>query len=211
MKFQQALSRRTWRALSLLAIGAAAWTASPGRADSEDEPFSAAAVAARSPVAEVVPPLEAVRKARAYVAAHPGTDFMMGSGDSMLPLYRDHTVIVLERVAVGQFQAGMTVVFVGDRGFPVAHVLVRRASGGWISMGVNNARCDRSRVCEDNYIGVVVKAYEPSSSPLLALIEPAAAPLPAAIPAAPVATPLVREAPLRPSATRGRTTLAAIP
>lgn len=197
--------------LLLLALWAGGWTVAPVRADSNDERFSAAAVAAKSPVAEVVPPLEAVRKARAYVETHPGTDFMMGSGNSMLPLYRDHTVIVLERVAIGQFQAGMTVVFVGDQGFPVAHVLVRRASGGWVSMGVNNAECDRSRVCEDNYIGVVVKAYEPSSSPLLALIESAAEPSPVAVTPVPAAKPLVRVAPLRPSAGRDRVTLASLP
>jgi hypothetical protein len=197
--------------LPLLALWAGGWTAVPGRADAEDEQFSAAAVAAKSPVAEVVPPLEAVRKARAYVDTHPGTDFMMGSGDSMLPLYRDHTVIVLEHIAIGQFQAGMTVVFVGDQGFPVAHVLVRRASGGWMSMGVNNTECDRSRVGEDNYIGVVVKAYQPSSSPLLALIESATAPLPVAVAPVPAVKSLVRVAPLRPLASQGHATLASNP
>ena len=137
--------------------------------------YSPAAVSAMSPVAEVVGPLEAYHLAQAYVAGHPNTDFMIGSGNSMLPLYKDHTVIITERQPIADLKPGMTVVYVGGLGFPVAHVLVKYTSEGWIAMGVGNRESDERRVTADNYMGVVVKAFEPTSSPMLALIEEATA------------------------------------
>ena len=88
----------------------------------------------------------------------------------MLPLYRDHTVVVTRQVAVADLREGMTAVYLGDSGRPVAHVLVERTSGGWVAMGIGNATCDDTLVTGDNLIGVVVKAFEPTSSPMVALV-----------------------------------------
>jgi hypothetical protein len=132
--------------------------------------YSPAAVAANSPAAQIVGPLELYPVATKYVAEHPGTDFMVGSGDSMRPLYKDHTVIITEQLPISGLRPGMTVVFVGDSGFPVAHVLIRKTTDGWMAKGVSNLKCDARRVNDDNYMTVVVRAYEPTSSPLLALI-----------------------------------------
>src|SRR5579859_4826157 len=76
-------------------------------------------VADRSPVAEEVAPRDAWRLGETFVAAHPGTDLVVGRGGSMLPLYRDHTVLVVETVDMAQLAPGMTVVFIGDTGAPV--------------------------------------------------------------------------------------------
>lgn len=132
--------------------------------------YSPAAVAAMSPVAEVVQPFAAVEKGRAFVAAHPGSEYLVGSGDSMLPLYKDHTVVVVQKSTISDLKAGMTVVYLNDAGRPVAHVLVAKNSDGWIAMGVGNAACDATPVTGDNLIGVVVRAYQPSTSPMLALL-----------------------------------------
>lgn len=130
---------------------------------------SSEAVAAYSPAPEVVPTFEAIRLAKRYVADHPGTDFMVGSGCSMLPLYRDHTVVVIQRAGVSDLKTGMTAVFIGDQGRPVAHVLVKDSPQGWMAMGVANDRPDSTRVTSANLLGVVVRAYEPSVAPLAAL------------------------------------------
>lgn len=144
---------------------------------SKDVAYSPSAVAANSPAAQMVEPLELYPLANKYVANHPGTDFMVGSGDSMQPLYKDHTVIITERVPIKGLKPGMTVVFVGDNGHSVAHVLVKKTWDGWIVRGVSNLECDRRRVRADNYIAVVVGAFEPTSSPMLALLqEPAVRP-----------------------------------
>jgi hypothetical protein len=42
-------------------------------------------------------------------------------------------------------------------------------------MGVGNAECDSTLVTHDNLLGVVVKAFEPTSSPMVALLNEAAA------------------------------------
>jgi len=158
---------RRWSPLAALAIASLAWS---GCATDTASRFSPEAVAAMTPTAEVVQPLDALHLAEQYVADHPGTEYMIGSGESMMPVYKDHTVIITQRISVSELKPGMTVVFVGDRGFPVAHALVAKSADGWIAMGVGNAECDQTRVREDNYLGAVVKAYEPTSSPMLALL-----------------------------------------
>ena len=134
---------------------------------------SMADVAALSPAARVVRPFEAIRLGKEFVASHPGTDFLVGSGDSMLPLYKDHTVVITQRIAMSELRCGMTVAYMGDSGRPVAHVLVKKTLGGWVSKGVGNASCDSALVTRDNLMGVVVKAFEPTASPMVALLEEA--------------------------------------
>jgi len=165
------------RVAAIVGIGlvASAFTGCSTAPTSSALVYSPAAVAARSPQAEVVAPFEALHLARAFVAANPGTSYLVGSGSSMLPLYPDHTVIVTRPVATADLVAGMTVVYAGNEGRPVAHVLVRRTSDGWVAQGVGNAACDATRVTADNLLGVVVKAYQPSTSPLVALLNEASA------------------------------------
>jgi hypothetical protein len=126
-----------------------------------------------SPAAEVVQPFDAIRLGKKYVAGHAGTNFLVGSGDSMLPLYRDHTVVVTQPIAMSDLRAGMTAVYTADSGRPVAHVLVKKTSRGWIAMGVGNAQCDSTIITAANLLGVVVKAFEPTKSPMLALLDEA--------------------------------------
>ena len=114
---------------------------------------------ALTPVAEPVAPREAWRLAEAYAAAHADCEVLVGSGDSMLPFYRDRTVLVVRHARTAELQRGMTVVFTGDRGRPVAHTLLEKTPGGWRAMGVGNREPDRTLVGYGNLIGVVVKAY----------------------------------------------------
>ena len=115
-----------------------------------------------SPVAEEVAPLDAWRFAEAYVASHPGCDTLVGSGASMMPLYRDRTVLVVQLMGMSELRGGMTVVFIGDQGRPVAHTLLERAPRGWVAMGIGNSEPDRTPVQSGNYLGTVIKAYAPN-------------------------------------------------
>ena len=130
-----------------------------------------APVATYSPSPKRVGPLELYAVAEKFVFEHPGTAFMAGSGDSMQPLYKDHTVIITQWFPMRALEPGMTVVFLGDSGCPVAHVLVKETPGGWIAKGVANPACDNRRVSADNYLGVVIGAFEPTSNPMLAMIQ----------------------------------------
>jgi hypothetical protein len=160
-----------WCLHALVLLSSLGWT---GCSTTSAMRFSPTAVAALSPAAEVVPPFEALRLGRAYVAAHPGTDYLVGSGTSMLPLYPDHTVVVVQPLAPAELKAGMTVVYSNESGRPVAHVLVKKTSDGWVVMGVGNTDCDSTRVTAANLQGVVVKAFAPSRSPMVALLDEAA-------------------------------------
>jgi len=159
-----------WCAGGLIALSGFGWS---GCATQTAVRFSPAAVAAMSPAAEVVQPFDAIRLGKQYVAAHPGNDFLMGSGDSMLPLYKDHTVVVTQKIAMSDLRPGMTAVYIGDAGRPVAHVLVKKTFEGWVAMGVGNAECDATPVTEANLLGVIVKAFEPTKSPMVALLDEA--------------------------------------
>jgi hypothetical protein len=125
-------------------------------------------IAKYSPSPAVVTPYEAIESAQQYVREHPGSDFSIGSGDSMLPLYRDQAVIVTERLAMAQLHLGQTVVFMGRNGVPVAHTLIRHTNQGWITRGLGNPAADDGVLTEAAYMGAVVKAYQPTGSPILA-------------------------------------------
>lgn len=116
-----------------------------------------------SPRAEAVAPREAWRRAENYAQMHPGCEVLVGSGDSMLPLYHDRTVLVVERMAMDALQSGMTVIFTGESGWPVAHTLMEKTPRGWRTMGLGNGEPDRSTVRFANYIGTVVKAFAPTA------------------------------------------------
>jgi hypothetical protein len=157
-----------WSALGVIALCGLGWS---GCATQTALRYCPADVAAMSPAAAVVQPFDAMRFGKQYVTEHAGTEFLVGSGDSMLPLYRDHTVVVTRRVDFSELRSGMTAVYFGESGRPVAHVLVKKTFEGWIAMGVGNAKCDSTPVTKANLLGVVVKAFEPSKSPALALLD----------------------------------------
>jgi hypothetical protein len=118
-----------------------------------------------SPVAELVSPREAWTLAESYARQHEGCEVLVGSGDSMLPFYHDRTVLVVARLAMNEVRVGMTVIFTGESGRPVAHLLTEKTTRGWRTRGVGNDEDDRALVYYDNYIGTVVKAYAPALLP----------------------------------------------
>jgi hypothetical protein len=110
-------------------------------------------------VAEPLSPGEAWRRAEAIASAQRDCEVLVGCGNSMLPLYADRTVLVVQRLPVGQLQVGMTVVFTGDRGRPVAHTLIEETPRGWRAMGLGNSEPDETLVRRENLVGVVIRAF----------------------------------------------------
>ena len=115
-----------------------------------------------SPVAEEVDARTAWHLAEDYAQHHPGCDVLVGSGDSMLPFYHDKTILVVAALPMADLRSGMTVIFTGTSGWPVAHLLVEKTSRGWRTMGLGNLEADESTVRPDNYIGTVVRAFAPT-------------------------------------------------
>lgn len=132
-----------------------------------------------SPKPEPVAARDAWRQAESFTAGAADRDVVVGSGGSMLPLYPDRTVLLIRRLPMAELCAGMTVVFIGDRGRPVAHVLVQKTWLGWVAQGLANSEADRTRVADRNYLGTVVRAFTPlvgtaSSEAPLAMVTAAA-------------------------------------
>lgn len=96
----------------------------------------------------------AERTARAFV--------LVGSGESMRPLYAPGTILVLRQVAYHELQRGQTVLYRNQRQKIVAHVLVARTRDGWRARGLNNPQHDMEPILAENCIGVVIAAYQPT-------------------------------------------------
>jgi signal peptidase I len=148
------------------AVVSSLWT---GCAEFSDPTLSLAQVSEMSPTPKAVDTSAAVRQAHAFVAAHPGSVIALGMGDSMLPLYRDGTMVVVERRPLNSLKPGMTIVFKSAEGWSVAHALVEKTSDGWVTMGIHNPEPDGALVTDQNYVGVVVRAYELPENPMFAL------------------------------------------
>jgi hypothetical protein len=113
-----------------------------------------------SPAAEIAAPADAWREAQAWMADRPGSDALLGWGESMLPLYRSRTLLLIEPQLMETFKAGQTVVYRGHGGRLVAHLLVAKTAKGWRAAGAASAECDQVLVTSRNYVGTVSKAYE---------------------------------------------------
>ncbi len=140
------------------------WAAIGLRAEDEAILGSLAATSVERVTISYASPGRVWREAEAFAAAQDNCEVLVGRGDSMLPLFPDRTVIVVRRTPLSDLQVGMTVVFLGDRGRPVAHTLVSNSAGGWIAKGLANDEVDRTRVRRQNYIGQVVRAYLPENA-----------------------------------------------
>jgi hypothetical protein len=115
----------------------------------------------RSPRPERVAPRDAWRIAEEFAAQNKTCDVVVGSGGSMLPLYPDRTVLLIQRLPMSELRYGMTVIFIGDSGRPVAHTLVEKTARGWRAQGLANAKRDETLVRERNYLGTVIRAFTP--------------------------------------------------
>lgn len=167
------LGRATSSALGLLALLAWSGCATQARVSMPVAPLAGLAVApSLSPVAEEVEARTAWHLAEDYAQYHPGCDVLVGSGDSMLPFYRDKTILVVAPIPMRDLRCGMTVIFTGDSGRPVAHLLMEKTSRGWRTMGLGNREPDDSTVRYDNYIGAVVRAFAPVSRQVARRAEP---------------------------------------
>lgn len=118
-----------------------------------------------APSAIAVAPGTAFAAAERIAAAHEGDFVLTGSGDSMLPLYRSGTAVVVHPTSFFMLQPGTPVVYTNRCGEPVAHILLEKCPGGWVAMGINNAGPDDDVVTPRNLVGIVRCAFVGSTEP----------------------------------------------
>jgi hypothetical protein len=91
---------------------------------------------------------QAWRDAEAVAGLEPDRLTVIGAGDSMLPVYGENTVLVLQKVA-----------YRNDHGAVVLHRLVAKDARGWRAIGLNNSKEDSTRVTPYNLLGIVYAAF----------------------------------------------------
>lgn len=150
--------RRSPKSVVLILAATMMWLT--GCANAHRDPALRPVPVGLSPAPTIAPPAEAWRTANAYAASRVGAEVVLGLGDSMAPLYRDRTLLVIEKQPFETLEPGMTVVFFGGSGSPVAHALIRRVRGAWEAGGLGNNHRDPKLVTPANYLGRVTQAIE---------------------------------------------------
>lgn len=132
-----------------------------GVARETDDPWIRGVYTGRSPRPVTVKETEAWQQA-STLADHTFRAFVLvGSGESMQPLYGPGTILVLQQCTFSQLRPGQTALYRSNTGKVVAHVLITRAHDGWRTAGLNNRVHDMEPVVAGNFVGVVIAAYRP--------------------------------------------------
>jgi hypothetical protein len=85
---------------------------------------------------------------------------VIGSGESMKPVYGENTVLVLQRVGFDGLAEGMNVAYRDRSGRVVLHRLVaKEGRRSWRVRGLNNEVEDQERVTPENLLGIVYAAF----------------------------------------------------
>lgn len=115
----------------------------------------------KSPRAVPLRETDAWRRAGLIAEEAPDSFVLVGSGQSMQPLYAPGTILVFQKFPYELLEPGQTVLYRNQARKVVAHVLVTKAHDGWRVAGLNNGHQDMEPVQEDNLVGVVIAAFRP--------------------------------------------------
>lgn len=130
--------------------------------DETRDPWIRGIFTGNSPRAVITTDAEAWAGVNKIVCDVPDTFALIGTGQSMNPLYPAGTILVLREVDYRDLRSGQTVVYRNQKQRAVAHVLVAKARDGWRVRGLNNRTHDNEPVVAENLVGVVIAAFHPS-------------------------------------------------
>lgn len=136
-------------------------SAGHGAENETDAPWIRGVFTGKSPRAVPLPESLAWQQAGALAEQAPNAFVLVGSGESMQPLYEPGTILVLQQYPYELLEPGQTVLYRNHARKIVAHVLVARTHDGWRIAGLNNRRQDMEPVSAGNLVGVVIAAYRP--------------------------------------------------
>lgn len=103
--------------------------------------------------------VEAWSDAERVAARGEGRVTVIGSGESMRPIYGENSVLVITKIDYAALKPGMQVAYINAAGRRVVHVLLKPDARGWRVQGLNNADEDLERVTAHNLIGVVYASF----------------------------------------------------
>lgn len=148
--------RRVWQWIALAGL-----TVACARATETDTNWIRGVYTGESPRAVQVTEPEAWQRATEIAENTPGAFVLVGSGQSMQPLYSPGTILVLRQLPYAELKRGQTALYRSKESKIVAHVLIAKARDGWRVQGLNNRIHDMEPVLSENLVGVVVAAFKP--------------------------------------------------
>jgi hypothetical protein len=137
------------------------WSGSITSAHEADEAWIRGVFTGKSPRVVTLAETDAWQRACACAEHAPNSFVLVGSGESMQPLYPPGTILVLQKFPYEFLERGQTVLYRNQANKVVAHVLVAKARDGWRVAGLNNRRHDLEPVQAGNLVGVVIAAFQP--------------------------------------------------
>jgi hypothetical protein len=135
-----------------------------GAARESDDPWIRGVYTGRSPRPVAARETEVWQQAGELAELTPGAFVLVGSGESMQPLYAPGTILVMQQCAFDKLRPGQTALYRTKAGKVVAHVLIARARDGWRATGLNNRIHDMEPVLAENLVGIVIAAFSPAQS-----------------------------------------------
>ena len=148
-----------FRSISWLACSMAALLITNAFAREADSPWIRGIYTGQSP--RPVTAAEAWQQASTLAENTPAAFVLVGLGRSMQPLYAPGTILVLQQLPFAELKRGQTALYRTKQKKIVAHVLVTKARDGWRVQGLNNPIHDMEPVVAENFVGVVVAAFNP--------------------------------------------------
>ena len=133
-----------------------------GNAHEADDVWIRGVFTGRSPRPVAARETEAWRRASTLADHNFRAFVLVGSGESMQPLYVPGTILVMQQCAFDKIQRGQTALYRNGAGKVVAHVLVTKARDGWRATGLNNCTHDMEPVVAGNFVGIVIAAFQPA-------------------------------------------------
>lgn len=133
----------------------------PGRAAETDDPWIHGIYTGKSPRPVPLAEPAAWQRAHEIAGRTPGAFVLVGTGESMQPLYRPGAILVLQQIPYAKLERGQTAIYRNQACCTVAHILVVKARDGWRVTGLNTPWHDMEPVRPGNLIGVVIAAFQP--------------------------------------------------
>ena len=137
------------------------WSGSVGVARETDDLWIRGVFTGKSPRAVRLSETDAWQLAGLLAEKAPNAFVLVGSGQSMQPLYAPGAILVLQQFPYELLEPGQTVLYRNRGRKVVAHVLVAKVRDGWRVAGLNNRSHDREPVLAENLVGVVIAAFQP--------------------------------------------------
>lgn len=159
------LPRAPWAIGGLLLL-----TVVVGAAHETDDPWIHGVFTGRSPRPISVEETTAWQQASEIAGLTPGAFVLVGSGESMQPLYPSGTILVMQPLPYDALERGQTALYRSKGHKVVAHVLVTKVRDGWRVAGLNNRVHDMEPVQGENLVGVIIAAFKPLHSGSLVLV-----------------------------------------